>query len=208
MDILTLELFDVTISEALRELHRALEDHPFMPVRILLGHDPMLQHNIQRYLERLGRPGVLLQDGADWRIEVAGAGSGPARTPPAAQPVAAPFQPPIPAAPQAAPAAGTRPLLITRSQLGQGSQDIGRRLLLGVLRELDPAVPWLGLALDGLDLLDDPQAMVLLAGLQARGTPVRVSRESQLFPLEPGPFETMEDSHWQRLAGRGAITIL
>ena len=217
MDILTLELYEVTVSEALRELQRALEEHPFMPVRIHLGSDPMLHHNIQRFLERLGRFGVLRQDGADWRIEVADAGV-PGHAPmaipaaiPAAVPAPAPARPLSAAAvqaPEPAPPASSRPLLITRSHLGQGSQDIGRRLLLGVLRELDPSVPWLGLALDGLDLLDDPQALALLETVQARGTPVRVSRESQLFPLEPGPFETMEDSQWQRLAGRGALTIL
>lgn len=85
---------------------------------------------------------------------------------------------------------------------------MGRRLLLGVLRQLDPAVPWLGLALGAVELLDDPQALDLLERLQARGTPVRVSRESQLFPLEPAAFEIMEDSHWQRLAGRGELTVL
>ena len=199
MDILTLELFDVTVSEALREINRALESHPAMPLRILLGGDRMLQHNIQRFLVRLGRQAELRQDGAVWRIDVAGA----AVTPHPATPAPAPPAVPIPAA-----LAGARPLLLTRSSLGNGSQDIGRRLLLGVLRELDPAVPWLGLALDGLELLDDPQAKALLEQLQARGTPVRVSRESQLFPLEPAAFEIMEDSQWQRLAGRGEITIL
>jgi hypothetical protein len=112
---------------------------------------------------------------------------------------------PAPAAPWPG---GCRPLLLTRSHFGQGGQDIGRRLLLGVLRELDPAVPWLGLALDALELLEDPQAMALLEQLQARGTPVRISRESQLFSLEPAPFDIMEDSQWQRLAGRGEITLL
>ena len=46
------------------------------------------------------------------------------------------------------------------------------------------------------------------AALRARGVPVLVSRESQLFPEEPGGFEILEDSRWQRLAGRGEITIL
>jgi hypothetical protein len=69
-------------------------------------------------------------------------------------------------------------------------------------------VPWLGLALDALELLEDPPAMALLEQLQARGTPVRISRESQLFSLEPAPFDIMEDSQWQRLAGRGEITLL
>jgi hypothetical protein len=198
MDILTLELFDVTISEALRETSRALEAHPGMPLRILLGNDRMLQHNLQRLLDRLGRPAVLHPDGSAWRFEVA------ATAPAPAAPVRSPqVPPPAPAAP-----APARPLLITRSRLGDGSADIGRRLLLGVLRELDPAVPWVGLALDGLDLLDDPQARSLLEALQARGTKVRISRESQLFPLEQGPFEVMEDSRWQRLAGRGELTLL
>jgi len=197
MDILTLELFDVTISEALREINRALEGHPGMPLRILLGGDRMLQHNIQRFLDRLGRPAMLRQDGTAWRMDVAGT----VQAPPPAMPVSAP----APAAPWPG---GCRPLLLTRSHFGQGGQDIGRRLLLGVLRELDPAVPWLGLALDALELLEDPQAMALLEQLQARGTPVRISRESQLFSLEPTAFEIMEDSLWQRLAGRGEITIL
>ena len=196
MDILTLELFDVTVSEALREINRVLDGHPGLPLRILLGHDKMIQHNIQRFLDRLGRPGVLRPEGNGWRMDVAG----PPQTPPA------PTLPPP--APRPVPAPGGRPLLLTRSHLGQASQGIGRRLLLGLLGELDPAVPWLGLALDALELLDDPQAMAVLEQLQARGIPVRISRESQLFSLEPTAFEIMEDSLWQRLAGRGEITIL
>jgi len=235
MDILTLELFDVTVSEALRELQRVLEAHPGLPLRILLGSEhggnTMLQHNLQRFLARVGRPATLHPDGSGWRFEVAGPPQVPPAQPLTAAPVPAvvpaalapaaprPFQPaPVPPAPaprtppaaqaQRPDAARTpRPLLITRAQLGQGSQDIGRRLLLGVLRELDPAVPWVGLALDGLDLLDDPQAMGLLKTLQGRGTPVRISRESQLFPREDG-FEILEDSLWQRLAGRGGLTLL
>ncbi len=199
MDILTLELFDVTVSEALREINRALETHPAMSLRILLGSDRMLQHNIQRFLERLGRPAVLHPDGSAWRFEVAG----PAQAPPFAPAAPAPV---IPI--RAAQVVSGRPVLVTRSHLGQGASDIGRRLLLGVLRELDPAVPWLGLALDGLELLEDPQARTLLEQLQARGTPVRISRECQLFTLEPAAFEIMEDSQWQRLAGRGELTIL
>jgi len=199
MDILTLELFDVTISEALREINRALEAHPAMPLRILLGSDPMLRHNIQRFLLRLGRGAALHPEGSAWRVEV---DAGPAP--------AAPVLPgPRPAAPAApAPQAPRRPLLLTGSRLGRGSAAIGRRLLLGVLRELDPGVPWVGLALEALDLLEDPEALALLAALRARGVPVLVSRESQLFPEEPGGFEILEDSRWQRLAGRGEITIL
>ncbi|NTV74229.1 MAG: hypothetical protein HGA66_08480, partial [Holophaga sp.] len=79
----------------------------------------------------------------------------------------------------------------------------------GVLRELDPQVPWLGLALDATGLLEDPEALALLTALQSRGTRVRVSRESLLFPDGPeGAFEVIEDSQWQRLAGKGDLTIL
>jgi len=201
VDILTLELFEVTVSEALREISRALEGHPGMPLRIQLGNDPMLHHNIQRFLERLGRAARLAPDGAGWRIEVAA----PALSPPVARAAPAPVAPPTPPAVRAP---DPRPVLLTRAHLGQGASDLGRRLLLGLLRELDPAVPWLGLALDALDLLEDPQARALLEALQARGTPIRVSRESQMFTLEPAVFEIMEDSQWQRLAGRGELTIL
>jgi len=197
MDILTLELFDVTVSEALREISRVLDGHPGLPLRILLGNDKMLQHNIQRFLDRLGRPAVLRAEGNGWRMDVAG---------PPQQAPGPTLPPPAPRIFQAVP--GGKALLLTRSYLGQASQGIGRRLLLGLLRELDPAVPWVGLALDALELLEDPQALAVLEQLQARGIPVRISRESQLFPLEPAAFEIMEDSQWQRLAGRGEITLL
>jgi hypothetical protein len=207
MDILTLELFDVTVSEALREIGRAVAERPALPLRILVGSDLNLQHNIQRLLERLGRPAVPLPEGPVWRLDV------PAGTPPPAAPVpagAAALPAPAPAPPPAGPA--PPPLLLTRSGLGPEGQDSGRRHLLGLLRELDPAVPWVGLALGGLDLLDDPQAVAVLEQLQARGTPVRVSREghmfSQMLIQKPNPFEVMEDSHWQRLAGRGALTLI
>jgi hypothetical protein len=210
MDILTLELYEVTVSEALREVQRVLEAHPSLPLRILLGGDGMLHHNLVRFLERNGRSALLRAEGSRWRIEVGG--HAPARAtalPAPARPLPLPASLPAPVAAQAAPQPEPRrPILLTRSSLGQGSAAIGRRLLLGVLRELDRGVPWLCLALEGLELLDDPQALRILEAIQAQGTPVRISRESQLFPTEAGPFEVMEDSHWQRLAGRGEIIIL
>jgi len=199
MEILTLELFEVTVSEALREVGRAVEENPDRPLRILLGHDRMLQHNVQRLLDRLGLPARASQDGQAFRLDVARPG---AKEPPG--PAAVPVQ----AGQVPVPAPAVPPLLLTRSRLGPRSQDAGRRLLLGLLRELDPAVPWVCLALGALELLEDPQAVTALEQLQARGVPVRVSRESQLFALESTPFEVMEDSHWQRLAGRGSLTIL
>lgn len=205
MDILTLELFDVTVSEALREIQRVLEDHPALPLRILLGSDEMFHHNILRFLERKGRTPLLRSDGGRWRIEVAGQPSGLAPRP--SPPPSAPPAPRALPAPEAQPPARL-PILLTRSSLGQGSLAVGRRLLLGVLRELEPSTPWLCLALDGLELLEDDQALRILEALQAQGTPVRISRESQLFPTQSCPFDIMEDSHWQRLAGRGALIIL
>lgn len=205
MDILTLELFEVTISEALREIDRAVAASPGLPLRILLGGDSNLQHNVQRRLERLGRPAIARPEGGGWRLDVPGLEPAPTAIRPAFPAPAGPAVPGPAAVPAPAP---VPPLLLTRSHLGPEDQDGGRRLMLGLLRELDPAVPWVGLALGALDLLEDPQAVALLEALQARGTPVRVSRESQLFPLEPLPFEVMEDSSWQRLAGRGGLTIL
>jgi hypothetical protein len=202
MDILTLELFDVTVSAALREIDRAMAANPGLPLRILLGADANLQHNVQRRLERLGRPAVARPEGGGWRLDVPGQAPAAVAPWPAAGPAPAATAEPAP------PPASVPPLLLTRAHLGAGGQDSGRRLLLGILRELDPAVPWVGLALDAVELLDDPQALALLEAIQARGVPVRISRESQLFPQEPTAFEIMEDSFWQRLAGRGGLTLV
>lgn len=201
MDILTLELFDVTVSEALREVSRVLEDHPGLPLRIVIGGDGMLLHNVQRFLERSGRTATPYREGSGWRVETAV----PEAPAPALARAVEPVTRVIPAPLQAR----LRPLLLTRASLGAGNGGVGRRLLLGVLRELDPQVPWLGLALEATGLLEDPEALALLTALQARGTRVRVSRESLLFPDGPeGAFEVIEDSQWQRLAGKGDLTIL
>jgi hypothetical protein len=212
MDIVTLELFDVTVSEAIRETARALDQHPGLPLRILLGGDGMVRHNVVRLLERSGHAAQPQPEGAHWRIDIAGL-PGAAQLPaPAAMRPLAPTAPAVDAPPQGLSQPACRPLLLTRSRLGSGTpvgQDAGRRLLLGVLDNLDPAVPWLGLALEGLELLEDDQALALLERLRARGVRVRISRDSQLFPSEWGErFELLEDSHWQRLAGRGELTII
>jgi len=211
MDILTLELYDVTVSEALREISRVLADHPGLPLRILTGGDEMLLHNLQRYLERAGRSAKPVREQGHWRIDATLLGGSdpapaprPAPPPPTLRPGLAPALPAPPPEP-----AAMRPLLLTRAALGSGNPGAGRRLLLGVLRELDPGVPWVGLALEATELLEDPEAATLLASLQARGTRIRVSRESLLFPDDPaGAFELIEDSLWQRLAGKGDLTII
>ena len=207
MDILTLELFDVTVSAALKEIDRAVGDHPGQRLRILLGGDQMLQHNIMRFLERHGRTPTLKSERGHWRIDADG--PAPAGPSPALQLAPQPELMAHPVAPDSgppAPAAALNPLLLTRATMGQGGA--GRRVLLGVLNQLEPGVPWVCLALEGLELLEDPQALRALEALQARGIPVRISREGQLFATGDSPFEIMEDSQWQRLAGRGAIVIL
>lgn len=204
MDILTLELYDVTVSEALREINRVLEAHPGLPLRILTGGEEMLVHNIQRFLERTGREARTQRDGTRWRIE-----TGPSEAP-AAPPLEPSPRPAAPPPPRVIPSqAAPRPLLLTRAALGTGSGGAGRRLLLGILRELEPQVPWVGLALEATGLLEDPEALTVFHALEARGTRVRVSRDGLLFPDGPeSAFGVIEDSEWQRLAGRGELIIL
>jgi len=208
MELLTLELFDVTVSAALREINTAVEEHPGLPLRILLGGDEMLHHNILRFLERHGRAPRLRSEGGHWRIDAAGLAAPPPAPP---TPLPATFIPMNRPAPSPAPILATParlPILLTRSALGLDGAPAGRRGLLGILRELDPGVPWVCLALEALALLEDPLALRTLEALQSRGTPVRISRDSQLFPSADTPFELMEDSQWQRLAGRGELIIL
>jgi hypothetical protein len=80
---------------------------------------------------------------------------------------------------------------------------------LGVLKTLEPPLPWLGLAHDALELLHDPQAIAVLKELKERGVPIRISADSLLFHgLQPQPFETMPDAEWQSLLGRGEIVVV
>jgi hypothetical protein len=203
MDLLTLELFDVTVSEALREINRVLEDHPALPLRILVTGDEMLLHNIQRFLDKAGRTASPFRENGRWRIETGPKTASVPSLPIAIEPVQRILSA-TPGLPRATP-----PLLLTRAALGTGNGGSGRRLLLGVLRELDPSVPWVGLALEAADLLEDPEALAVLSAIRKRGTPVRISRACLLFPDGPeGAFEPIEDSEWQRLAGRGDLTIL
>lgn len=195
MDILTLELFDVTVSQALTEVNRALEQHPDLPMRIILEGEEMVLHNVLRFLERQERNVTSTPVGARWQLDIAKA----ARTGPTLQPL------PAPVVSLAAP----RPLLVLRSAFVPGDRALGRRLLLGLLRAVEPPVPWVGLGHEALELLDDPLALEVLESLQARGIPVRLSRESLAFTRrDPGAFEILEDIEWQVLAARGGATVL
>jgi hypothetical protein len=197
MDILTLELFDVTASEALRELQRALDAHPGLALRVI-GADEMLLHNVRRFLDRHGRVHRMVQEGPKhWRLEVDARAAEPA---PAAAPVPSPaLQPPKPP---------LRPVLVLRSAYLPGDRVLGRRLLLGVLATVPEGTPWVCLAHDALDLLEDLTAMEILEGLEARGIRVCVSEGSRAYHLLAPPFASMADGEWQPLAARGDLTVL
>jgi hypothetical protein len=195
MDILTLELFDVTVSQALTEVNRALEEHPDLPMRVLLEGEDMVLHNLQRFLERQGRKVVATPLGTHWQLDIART----VRPTPAVQPL------PAPVIAISAP----KPLLVLRSAFVPGDRALGRRLLLGLLKAVEPPVPWVGLAHEALELLDDPLALEVLASLKTKGIPIRVSRESLAFMRrDPGTFEILEDNEWQALVARGSATIL
>ena len=202
MDILTLELFDVTVSRALLDVKNAMERHPGLPIRILVDSDEMLRLNLTRFLERQGRPATLRAVGSQWQLEVPAA---PHSTPPPAI-VLQPLQP------RQAPARATeglRPVLLLRSAFTPGERALGRQLLLGVLEHLDPRTPWILLAHAALELLEDPRALEILQGLQARGVAVRLSRGSLDFlGHSDAPFEPMADVEWQSVLGRGGCTVL
>ncbi len=203
MDILTLELFDVTVSRALLEVKGALDRHPGLPVRIIVDSDEMLRINVARFLERQGRPATLRPMGSHWQLDV----------PPDYRPVPVPPPPPPSLAPAFAPAParneGPRPVLLLRSAFAPGDRALGRRLLLGVLERLEAGTPWLLLAHEALGLLEDPGALEVLEALGARGIPVRLSRTSLAYFEHSSPsFEPMEDAEWQALLGRGSLTVL
>lgn len=202
MDILTLELFDVTVSGALLEVRHALEQHPGLALRILIAPDEMLRLNLERFLERQGRPAsIRAQDGL-WQFDVA-AGPAPLPPPPPA------ILHPLPAVPPPPAAMALRPVALLRSAFAPGDRALGRRLLLGVLERLDPATPWLLLAHEALDLLEDPRALEILQEIQARGISVRLSRESLRFLQQPeAPFAPMDDAEWQSALGRGGLMVL
>lgn len=186
MDILTLELFGVTASQALRELGQVLDRDPGIPLRIL-GEDETVLHNVQRLLERRFRPfRVVSAEARSWRVD--------------AEAKARPAALDLPPAPP--------PVLVVRSAFTPGDRALGRRLLLGVLARIAPGTPWVCLAHDALELLEDPAALDLLESLESKGIPVRVSEGSRAYYRVETPFETLEDAVWQDLAARGAVTVI
>jgi hypothetical protein len=190
MDILTLELLDVTVFQALLELRAQLAEHPGEPLRIR-GEDEMLRLNVAGYLDKQGRGVRQTQQGNQWELVVAA--------------VFKPSVAPVTVAPQATP----RPVLLLRSAFAPGDRALGRRLLLETLAQLEPGTPWLCLAHQAVELLEDPGAVALLEGLQERGIAIRVSASSLAHARqENGGFNLVPDADWQKLLARGLLTVL
>ncbi len=193
MDILTLELFDLTASQAVRELQRALESHGALALRIS-GSEEMVLHNVRRFLERNGRGHRVVQEGARaWRVDV----DPPQAAPAPAAALTPAFRPPLP-----------KPVLLLRSAFLPGDRVLGRRLLLGVLAEVEDRTPWVCLAHEALELLEDPAAVELLERLEARGIRVLVSEGSRAYHLLSPPFASLPDVQWMPLAARGELILL
>ncbi|WP_306589682.1 hypothetical protein [Geothrix sp. 21YS21S-4] len=195
MDILTLELRDVTVFQALLELRSLLAEHPGEALSVL-GEDDMLRLNVAGFLEKQGRAARLIQRGAQWELRVAAAERPPA-------PVASVSAPPV------APSAGPRPVLLLRSAFAPGDRALGRRLLLETLTHLEAGTPWVCLAHQAVELLEDAVAVAALEAVQARGIPVRVSVASLAHTGADGEaFDLMPDAAWQKLLARGGVTVL
>jgi hypothetical protein len=189
MDILTLELLDVTVFQALLELRDMLSQHPGEPLRVR-GEEETLCLNVAAYLEKQGRPARQIRQGAHWELQVPAV--------PRAVPVAAVPQPPA-----------VLPVLLLRSAFAPGDRALGRRLLLETLSHLPAGTPWLCLAHQAVELLEDPMAQEVLQTLRSRGIPVRFSGISLTHAgLDAGNSEVMGDETWQKLLASGSVTVL
>lgn len=195
MEVLTLELLDVTVSQALREIRDALERHPDLALRLVLGPDPMLRTNVEKLLERQGRTATVRRTGRDWTLDVPPG----AATPTAITPTPAPTPLPPP----------TKPVLLLRSAFTPGDRALGRQLLLETLRAMDPATSWLALAHDALDLLDDPSALAVLKELEGKGLSIRLSKATLAYAGRGvTPFPAMDDALWQKAMTSGNLVVL
>ena len=193
MDIITLELFDLTVSQAMLEVQRVMDTHPGSPIRIVLD-DEMHKLNVVKLLEKKGRSVSISSQGQLETIDVK-AEKIPTFLPPAVV---------IPIEPRPSP---IMPVLILSGAIGTGDQAIGRRLLIEILRRVDKQIPWVGIAHEGASILRDSVGLKVLQDLTALGVPIRISRESKMFfPDETSGFEVMEDSEWQALLLKGGIT--
>ena len=188
MDILTLELLDVTVFQALLELKGLLADHPGEALRVR-GEDDLLRVNVTGFLEKQGRMVRQVRQGPQWELQVAQGAR------------------PVPLVSAVVPA--IHPVLLLRSAFAPGDRALGRRLLLETRAHLEPGTPWLCLAHQAVELLEDPGAVAILEGLKGRGVPVHVSASSLVHGgQEPAGFDLVPDEGWQRLLVRGGVTVL
>lgn len=183
MDILTLELLDVTAYQALLALREHLQTHPLQAFRVT-GSDEVVRGNVLRFLEKQGRRVEAATQGRTWVLSVESLGSGRGSL------VRRP------------------PVLITRSALTPGDRALGRQLLIGVLRNLDRGVAWVCLAHDALDLLEDPLALEALEALREDGLAIFLSEASQTWRGQPAGFPLMKDEVWQEALGKGELTLV
>jgi hypothetical protein len=205
MDIEPLELFDMTVSQAVLEVQGALDADSGRGFSIVMD-DETHRRNIVKLLNKHGRTFGEHAKGALVTIDI-----DPVKVlkkPAALRPAPVPMfstqaeRPPAPAV-QAAPP----PVLVLSGTLGGGDRTSGRRLLLEVLRRADRSIPWVGIASEGASLFRDQDGLAVLQKLKASGVPVRVSRECAMFnPDESAGFDTMEDSEWHGLLLKGKVT--
>ena len=193
MDTITIELFDLTVSQALIEVQRVLDTNQNSAVQIVLDDDTH-KRNVIKLLDKYGRTVNVRTQGQLVIIDVV-ALKRPAYMPPAVI---------IPAEPKQAP---IKPVLVLSGSIGIGDPLMGRRLLLEVLKRADKQIPWIGIAYEGASILKDSASLKVLRNLAASGVSIRVSKECMMFYSEEASgFEVMEDSEWQMLLIKGNIT--
>lgn len=208
MDTLILELFDLTISQALIEVRNALQKHTGR-IRILLPLDEMLRINLERLIEREGRNGNTQQVGSVFQMDlpVTHRLAAPPLPPPPPPPV--PIRTPLPAPMLPADMAAPKHFLLLHSAFSPGERALGRQLLLGVLEQIHASDPTLTLAHAALELLEDPRAMEILLDLQAKGAKIQVSSGSLRYHgIQACPFALVEDDVWQKILAQGMLQIL
>ncbi|HJV88880.1 MAG TPA: hypothetical protein VJ623_01135 [Holophagaceae bacterium] len=183
MDILTLELLDVTAYQALLAVREHLQANPLQAFKVT-GQDDLIRGNVARFLEKQGRRYEPSTQGRTWVLAVdslATTKGSLVRRP---------------------------PVLLTRAAFTPGDRALGRQLLLGVVRTLDRGVAWLCLAHEALELLEDPMALEALEALREDGLAVFTSEASVAWHGGGTPFPLMKDEVWQEALGRGELTVI
>lgn len=181
MDHPALDLFDVTAFQALVQLREALQANPLAGL-LLRGQDETIRANLQRQLEKQGRRWREEKQGRAWVLAVEPLGSGALAKRPA--------------------------VLLLRSAFTPGDRALGRRLLIQTLRALDRGVPWVCLAHEALELLEDEEAVGVLHQLREEGVAVFLSAGSRQYLGVQALFPDLADEAWQEPYGRGELTVL